>query len=333
MVVAELIVCQPCFKGSFLPFCISLNGMSQDVLALPEDWKSLLRPNTPSGEENRPFPIGSVTHYACGAQHLYYMAADHRRYEENRACEVLPEAFAQLNPQAAVIETSTRGHTSLPNLIAAAEKAAQSGFQQADEVLYTAHLAYQNKKPVIGGEPSDHTIFSELAHHAKDLSAVYLLRRIAFMHERGTLDVSRIDQRDATYLHDIARQTGIPLEYKPTFGESEAWVRTNVGKDKITQLNNHDFAPFLDGTPAQKLNHEIGIIREGHILRTITEALNAYGTVLVVYGSGHLGKSQDVFQKMFGAKGHTFEIVPPTGPVRHVAPMLNATSFLQQELK
>jgi len=261
-------------------------------------------------EHCRTFRPVAVTEFQRDGKHLYYINAHHVSGTDNPTRTTVRQAITRFNPNLVIVERLETG----TEFVKFVNEESASDFKRGGEAEYAAHLAMQHNIPFKGAEPSDKDLtagMKELGYSAKDVMAFYLLRSIPVWRNQGVLDQSSFGERAAGHLEYWQRRAGVPETEMLSFQGFMGWFeKHNTTGKTLLKIDNNDIHPTIssDANYFQKLHHNLDPIRERHIDTVIAKSFTEHDRVLVVYGDGHLVKSQFVFQKMFGEPGRTLQL-------------------------
>ena len=254
-------------------------------------------------QDKRTWRPVAVTHFSKDGKDLYYINAQHedealgdKHNPHNATYETIRAAFRKYGFKAVVIEG----------------KDGQNWTTHEEGVA--SNLAREKGIPIIGGEPSDKDILEgmkQAGYNGKDQMGFYLMRVIPYLKTKDNFATAADE-----YLQKHESLQHIPEnERLKNFDEFKQWYKQHAQKEFDTN-NKDDLAPIRDGTELQKMAYLTGKIREESIDPKIMNAVNEYGSVLVVYGAGHLIESQPKFEQAFGGKGTTEVLVHQESPVQ-----------------
>ncbi len=278
----------------------------------------------------------AVTHFINGQKNLYYINASHNygsgtsRPLETPTCRTIEQAIVRYKPKCVVVEAlHANDGLSPPAILNQARRRveeARSGKPVLDEWEYAAVLADENGIPFIGGEPPGPLLLKEMAaqgYFAKDVMAYHLLRRIPYEKYYGRMQDEAQFVRDAEqYLRESPEFKHIPPQDRLTVEEFRVWYDQHKSENKNYLDADSDLTPFSDkdATYLQIMSYAEMMIRDKSAISTISDALNTYGDVLVIYGGSHLTTSRPVWEQMFQSKGETVQLVPDDRKLLPVAP-------------
>lgn len=163
-------------------------------------------------------------------------------------------------------------------------------FYPAGEPSYAIELAVKNNIPYIGGEPNDKLILQEViksGYTANDLLSFNFVRRMPQINRSGELEKNKIESIYSQYIKRKAQD----FDYKGktlNFKKFKEWYLKNQGKKfSLTAGERGEAAPIEGPYFTQKISLEVTKIRDTHILQVISDMMNKYDKVLIIYGSSH----------------------------------------------
>jgi hypothetical protein len=168
-------------------------------------------------------------------------------------------------------------------------------------------------------------------YSSKEYQAYWHLRGIAQSVKRGKICLSSFDkifEQRLSYLaykHSIAREDQLSVE------EYKEWFSLHYSEHSdVLDVSTNDTAPERPdvGTFAQRLSYDLQRTREPHIIQTITDMLNRYKSILVVYGGGHRETQMPVIEQMLG-QGEMHILAPEKPQPKST----KKTSFTQKQLR
>ncbi|WP_409478538.1 hypothetical protein [Pseudobdellovibrio sp. HCB154] len=166
----------------------------------------------------------------------------------------------------------------------------KDGFYPAGEPSYAIELATKNNIPYIGGEPNDKLILQEIlkaGYTANDLLSFNFVRRMPQINRSGELKKNKVENIYAKYIKSKARD----FDYKGktlNFNKFKEWYLKNQGKKfSLTAGEKGETAPIEGPYFTQKISLEVTKIRDINILQLISNMMNKYNKVVIIYGSSH----------------------------------------------
>lgn len=258
----------------------------------------LIKPYSYRDQNKEPFEAPYIAQYGDNKKMLWYIAADHTDDINSSTFKTIKYSFEQFKPEVVIIEGveftgvfSPKGYTKRCN------EAALDDFKHSSESCYAVFLAGQNKIDFVPAEPTDESVSKLLQEkgYSENDYAYFELARIAVQWKRQDVIQNEKDFKKKSYRY-MQRND---YSYKDFL----KWYRAKAQKKFSVQgIHNEDFAPQIDDHPTffNKMAHEVGMIRERHILKIMEMLVNSYNRVLIVYGSGHLVKERAVLENLLG---------------------------------
>lgn len=167
------------------------------------------------------------------------------------------------------------------------------------ESMFSASLSYQHGYPFLGGEPDDGVIIQSLMksnYTLDDAIYFYFTRQIPQLYREGKVNNLReIQDRFDNFTKSIIK------EYNPNYNNYKNWITRHLNNfDFLTLINSENTAPIQTGNYLQKISSQVGVIRDRHLLKTISEKSINYRNIVIVYGSSHLSTQYDILSRMYG---------------------------------
>lgn len=279
---------------------------------------SLIRDYTRGLQDEEPFRGAYIAHFHQGEHQLYYVAATHERGPENDTFKTIRAVMQQAKPQAVIVEgLETERGISPAFYRQHAERHAAMHFTACAEPEYAAHQAMQAGVPFIGGEPSDTQLFAQMeakGYYTKDVAAFYLLRNIPRWVKHDGITAENFDAKAQDYLDHLRVyvEQPTPPDQRLSVAEFKAWYaeHNDCPERSYLQVDTQHLAPVRSQFASyfERMSADTGEIRERHLDTQIADAVSTYGTVLVVYGGGHLVQSRKVFERMFGMGAECMQV-------------------------
>jgi hypothetical protein len=267
---------------------------------------ALIRPYRHSDQANEPYEAPFLAKYSKDSRSLWFLAADHTNDVESSTFKTIRTAFHDFRPQAVIVEGfEDTGVFSPKEYAEYARKVAKENFRTSTEPSYVVWLALENNVPFVPGEPQNKTIALELQKLGYEAIEYYY-----FDYARsvpGLREIKRANSLQQFKEYATKFFVGYFRDFDPAghfkFEEFASWYKKKTGKKfNFDTINGKEFEPQVDRNPGtlNKLSHQVGMIREQHLLVTLERLLNQFDRVLVVYGSGHLVKQRDVLKDSLG---------------------------------
>jgi len=165
------------------------------------------------------------------------------------------------------------------------------------EPAFAAALASAKSVPYIGGEAGPAEVFQHLekqGYSSSDAANFYILRSMVSDKQLMGLDESRLFQLAANQF---------PLPRHPSWGEFNRWFDMhNISGKSLMDMESIDVAPTRSEGSSyfNTISHHVSTAREMHLNGVIADAINRYGSVVVVYGEGHHVKSASAYESALG---------------------------------
>jgi hypothetical protein len=175
---------------------------------------------------------------------------------------------------------------------------------------HTALLAFNNKIPVIGGEPSleeamKSSFILSQGFDAEDIQNVQVLQRLPYRR-----DVIKLDKVDDFFDYAIELY-GIKDSRENFRTKFFAWYKKRTSKDfSYSNVTKEESAVncLPTDTHLQKVACAFNINRDRAIVGNVENLFNSYSRIMVVYGTGHFVQQYPAFRKAFEKEPEYFSI-------------------------
>lgn len=267
----------------------------------------LIAPYSTEAQAREPFEAPYVVRYAKHGKKLTFIAADHENSVDSKTFRTIAHVFEEFAPQMVVLEGfENKGEESPEWYLQHARECESEGYKQCGESSYAATLASQKNIPFVAGEPTDHFILGELRKKGfgtSDLMGFYIVRYIPQWRRQGVLRQGSLERR-------IERVGSWILKEKFESHETFSWdgfAKWYLEKLKTPfdsgEISTESVSPRVDKTPTflNRIAHEVGMVREQHLVTVIESSFKKHDRVLVIYGAGHLVKQRAVLKDMLGS--------------------------------
>lgn len=292
-----------------------------EKLSLKENTEKLnpdLRLIQPLAQEDRAktednFPVG-ITIFKNGKYKLVYVSANH--------------SFDINSPTRGAIRKAIKEHSPKSIVVEAAKLPPQEIFSKQEnpdsiammEPFYTAALAAKNNIDIAPGEPGNAHIFEvfEKKGYSKTDFQAYMWAIEIFKSKNSGDNMSEFFKNNKDYFSRIAKAADANQEEMLLEKGFKAWHAEHFpDRRNCFDIDMLDIVPHRSASaqPLQKMAYAHLKCRDDHIVRTITDKLNQFETVLVVYGAAHLRGQQLAFEKMIGPG--KFESAPSSASLAH----------------
>ncbi len=290
--MASLIKVNLCLVSLILLSCSSISQKKYEAKS------DLIKPYSYRDQKKEPFKAPYIAQYGDNNKMLWYIAADHSDDINSSTFKTIEYAFAAFHPEVVIVEGFEYTGVFSPKwYIKRCSEAALEKFKRSSESCYATLLAVQSSIDFVPAEPTDESIATLLQekNYSADDYAYFELARIANQWKRQGVIKNDKDFSKNSYRYMQKED----YHYKNFL----KWYKVKAHKKFSVQgIHNEDFSPQIDDHPTffNKMAHEVGMIRERHILKIMEMLINRYSRVLVVYGSGHLVKERAVLEDLFG---------------------------------
>lgn len=259
---------------------------------------SLVRPWNKDEKNLFPTPLGAI--FKKESKTLIFVGDHHK--DQEKTYKFLEKAFNSTNPEIVVIEglDFSKGESPKAYVSKYAAKSKEELFNEGGAAPNAAKLAFKNKTPFIGGEPSisqemnSEFILSQ-GFTKEDIRNVQVLQRIPYRRDHLKLGEEDFFKYAKKY-YKIAEKLAV---FKDDFGR---WYLKKVGrKFKYIEVSKEeaDVNCLPTDTVIQKIACGTNINRDRALVQNIETLLEKYDRVLVVYGTGHFVQEYHALVKAF----------------------------------
>lgn len=277
-----------------------LGCASKSIRISPE----LLQPYSEEENAKEEFEAPYVAAYEKGPYRLWFVAAAHVANSDNPTCRTIRKAFQELTPTFLIVEGTSYSQVNDPTQISYAKKCEQTQYANCGEDACAINEALRRGVNFNYGEPLDVSIKDAMiaeGYSDHDLIFFYALRQVPQLKRRAVTKESMIrDQLSKKLpLYSQRLQTNATLSLQEFEKAYRAKFDSPIDYGKI---DTDTVSPRVDGNLswANKFSSKLGLVRERFLTSMIEKRLNEYGTVLVVYGQGHLVKQRKALKQAMG---------------------------------
>jgi hypothetical protein len=267
----------------------------------------LVEPYTSMAQRREKLDAPYVAIFKKGHKELRFIAARHESGAASPTLKTISETFDQFHPQLVILEGFQSSEELSPKWY---QNVAQSRCQNlnaptCDEAAFAAIKAIEQDAAFTGGEPKEAEIWkyiTSLGYSTEDLLSFYVVRQIPEWRREGSLEKetkieAKIDNFIDYYEKIFGAQTGFD------YGMFLKWYKSHLRKPfNLNKITTEDTSPRTDGelSTLNRISHDVGTVRERHLISLIADSLNLHDRVLVVYGGGHLIESRAALATMLG---------------------------------
>ena len=264
---------------------------------------SLIRAWSKALEKTMPYPAPYVAAFGRENKQLRYIAARHGGGITSPTLQTVKQAFDDFKPQVVILEgMPNEGVVSPAWYLEHTRKQAAGDFRQGGEGAYATVLAGERGIAFISAEPTEKQLLAGVLQQGftrEDMLGWYAGLMVHQNDRQGTLIAP---EKIEKALNSYKRELGIE---DVRFGMSElgAWYEQRMGrKFSLESLLADDMSPSgkAGANFLQKVMRATDNLREPSIVQNVAEQLEKYDRVLVVFGSSHLAKQEQVYAKMLG---------------------------------
>jgi hypothetical protein len=277
---------------SFLCACASTALLKADP-SLVQNWSEKLQASTPI---RSPF----IEFYQNGKFRLIYLAAHHEVTEESKTFQLIHALFEKKQFKIVILEGFPKSYGVSP--LRMLEHAKSKG---VSEGALAIRLAEKKQVAFLGGEPPEVSVAQAVlkaGYTPQDLLGFYFVRQLPTLKWEKALRGGNIEGVYSQFMSWQKTAAGFDKSLLFDFSAFKVWYKKTNHKD-------FDLSSFDDDEPApnehghyltQRISSVVGRVRDAFIVETITEELNEYGEVLVIYGASHLETQRPALFQMLG---------------------------------
>lgn len=244
-----------------------------------------------------------VAHFQKGSYNLYYVSAAHENDFRGKSFRLIRRAFARFKIRRLVVEGGPYEAGPVPKeRVAQIALDAKSGVFKWGEADYAIFRASLQRVRTVGGEPDakeDLKSALKADFQPRDLLAFCFVRMIPAYRAQGRLEKEP--------LADLFNET---MDWKRgELGLTEAfayedflrWHQEKIGLAfDPAKVDDETSKPDPRGTYLQLVSEEVNNSRNRFLAEVLSQELNKYRDVLVVYGNGHHAAQRPALEAAFG---------------------------------
>lgn len=252
-------------------------------------------------EDKKQFPTPLIAVFKKDKKVLVFVGDHH--VDQIQTYQHFEMAFEKFDPQVVVIENVNYkdGENPLGWAKKYLKKSKEELYKEGGIAPNAARLAYKNKIPFIGGEPSiEDQVNSPFLLSKKfskdDIQNVQVLQRIPY--RRDKMNVS--EEQFFKYAMKYYRIKGQRAVYKSNL---KNWYKERTQKDfnySTFAKEETDVNCLPTDTYLQKVACNFNLNRDRVLVENISYLLQKYDRVLVAYGTGHFVQEYPALLKAFG---------------------------------
>jgi hypothetical protein len=271
--------------------------LSKDTI-LPKSYSHSLDEDMHKNIGSKP-PYAAV--FSTSKNRVVFVAAEHTSNFDSKTFELINSVVTNFKPDLLIHEgvESSIGISNQNIINYILSNCGKENSWSCGESMFAASLSYQHEYPFLGGEPDDAVIIQslkELNYTLDDVVYFYFTRQIPQLHREGKVNNLQ-DIQD--HFDDFAKS--VIKEYRPNYNHYRTWIIRHLNSfGFLTLINSANTAPIQDGNYLQKISSQVGVIRDKHLLKTISEKSINYRNIVIVYGSSHLSTQYDTLSRMYG---------------------------------
>lgn len=267
----------------------------------------LLRPWNAAEDASQSGPFAA--RFVKGDNKLTFVAAQHTTSLDHPTITLLRRELKLLSPEVVVVEGPSRskGLSPKPLVERATQLAPTEMVRRYHEAGVAMRWAVAHDVGFVGAEPSSAELAGRYVARGKgtleDLALFYLVRKIPQWRRQGHDLGKDFPARFSAFMLALAKRLSVPPASLPKIDALHRWYEAGNRKPFDPRaIKSGECAP-ISGEKAlrtQRINFTINHLRNEQIALTITEMLNTYDKVLVIYGGGHFMQHELVLTAMLG---------------------------------
>lgn len=153
---------------------------------------------------------------------------------------------------------------------------------------------------VIGGEPTDRYLWQQASQHGyslEDILGFYLLRIMWQWKWEGK---TQTEDQVAEYISWCLQEFGLK-DFSFSYQQFKNWYQQKTQQNfDVLKLDAFDAAPVASNRfpYMRQLAYCINKLRDSHLDKVITQTINQYDKILIIYGSGHFPTIHQALEKI-----------------------------------
>jgi hypothetical protein len=237
---------------------------------------------------------------------LVFLASHHENKVQSETFQLVQQAFKINDVKFLMIEGYKNSRGINPSsFIEYTRKNSKDGFYKGAESSFAAEIANNNGIDFVGSEPDEADILAAMRHKnvpVNDLLGFYFVRQVPQFKRNGSLETKSIRDLYDSFLASIRQELALSKNNDFTYERFLGWYRKANGKAfDLKSFDSEEAAPIADGKYyTQRISHIVGVTRDRFIVNLIAKYLNERGTVLIVFGKGHLVCQRPALESMLG---------------------------------
>lgn len=237
---------------------------------------------------------------------LVFLASHHENKVQSETFQLVKQAFKTNDVKFLMIEgyKNSRG-TNPISFLEYTKKNSKDGFYKGAESSFAAEIANNLGIDFVGSEPDETDILAALNENKipiNDLLGFYFVRQVPQFKRDGSLETKDIQDLYNNFMAGTRQELALPKINDFTYERFLEWYRkANEKPFDLKSFDNEEAAPIANGKYyTQRISHIVSITRDRFIVSLIAKYLNERGTVLIVFGKGHLVSQRSALEGMLG---------------------------------
>lgn len=266
---------------------------------------SLIKPWSEELSEMVPQDQPYVARFSTDNFSLSYVAASHEYGIHSATLKTIEKEITIVGPKIVIVEgISELDSKKRERIKTRALSCEADSFLTCGENLYGIALAVKNGLAWTSAEPEEKLIHERLLKRGfslNDISFFYVARQIKQLCVEKNLSQANLVQVINATLADFADNKSLPRNLNA--GMFLDWFARKMHSSFVlSEIDSETTAPTVgpNMTFLNQISAEIAKIRDENITRVITQSLNQYARVLVVYGGSHFMTQREVLVDMLG---------------------------------
>lgn len=260
----------------------------------------LVRPWSFKAQQAIPYRAPYGVRYKKDKKELIFLGANHENKIYSETFQLINKIIKEFKPELLIIEGFENKENSQIYIFEYAKNCAERDFVDCGgEPAYAAFLAQQNNIAVMGGEPTDQIIWDNCKKKnmsIEDFMGFYLLRQIPQWKREGNQKKS-YEKFANEFLSKNLKKLNLVSDFNLT--KFHDWYKEKTGLTlDIDSLTADETAPSNENY-IKNISYEIDMIRDRHLAILISDNLNKYHKILVIYGHSHYSQQKPVLENLF----------------------------------
>lgn len=237
---------------------------------------------------------------------LSYVAASHEYGMHSATFKTIEKEITAVRPKIVIVEGVSKLDSEKRERIAnqASLSCEADSFLTCGENIYGIALAIKNGLAWTSAEPDEKLIHEKLLKRGfslNDIAFFYVARQIRQLRVEKNLNETNFVQVINATLTDFADNMSLPKNLNVEMFLD--WFKRKMHSPFVlSEIDSETTAPTVgpNMTFLNQMSAEIAKIRDENITKVISQSLNQYARVLVVYGGSHFMTQREALVDMLG---------------------------------